>query len=581
MGEAKNMNTNKSDYNHQPLESCPKSYRPWIWTLLLMAIVTIIWTVVENYREGGVMKSLIEADDLKGVSKNKMQNLYSTGGIQPVKTQPGIVQNSFHEIIDLVRPALISIDASVQGGGMRNPGQGFPGMNYSGVGSGIIIDPKGYVLSSLHVIAGSTTLKAWVYNQQGAKEYPLKVVNVNKKNDLVLLRIMGVGPFPYAFLGDSDKTRTGDMVLALGSPYGFDHTVTTGIISSRNRSINIGGKIYEGIIQTDTPINRGNSGGPLVNVRGEVIGINTAIYSPTGNFSGIGFAVPVNQASTLVAGVVDFRNSPIQVAGGMIAAWGSMGRQMGNAFKQPGGQVVPAPHVYRGRCVDCHPQLLDPNNVNPNQIQPGVAQPVAGLNVPQSASIGATFLDVDSVVANHFNLLHSGGALVDRVYGGTPADSAGLQRGDIVMRVDGRRVINVVDMRRYLGSKKIGTKFDLVVLSNGSRKSLKVKTIVRPAFIMGPTAAALPREITWFGSEIAALPKSITPFVKMGVYVTDADGVLRAAGVMKGDVIQRIDRTVISDLSVFQQVKDQVNIRSGFLMEILRNGKMMYIKVKA
>ncbi|KJJ83152.1 magnetosome protein MamE, partial [Candidatus Omnitrophus magneticus] len=250
-----------------------------------------------------------------------------------------------------VRPSLISIDAAVPAVATR---PGTPAIaphnleqpTYNRAGSGVIIEPRGYVISSLHVIAGAKSLKATVYGPKGANTYSLKIVNSSSDTDLVLLRLQGDGPFPYATLGDSDNVRTGDVVLAMGSPFGFDQTITTGIISSTKRTISVDGKVYEDLLQTDTPINKGNSGGPLVNLYGQVIGINNAIYSPTGMFSGIGFALPINQAASLVGGVLDFGNTPIQAAAGQIVAWGSRGRQSGNSYRLPNGQVITPPHVY-------------------------------------------------------------------------------------------------------------------------------------------------------------------------------------------------------------------------------------------
>ncbi len=574
MAKTGRPDTQGSSANHQALESCPKNYKPWIWTLVLMALITLGWTVFENYQDGGVIKSFIESDDM-GSSAGKMTGLYTGGAMSPAGN-PG---QSYHGIIDAVRPAVISIDADL--GGQTNGGQGLFGANYTRVGSGVIIDPKGFVLSSLHVVAGAKALRASVYNPAGAKYYRLKVVNVNKDADLVLLRIREEGPFDYAVLGDSDATRTGDRVLAMGSPFGFDHTITTGIISSRNRTLNIGGRVFEGILQTDTPINRGNSGGPLVSLNGEVIGINTAIYSPTGSFSGIGFAIPVNMAKTLVAGVVSFKNNITQVAAGQIANWVRMGRQVGNTFKLPNGMVVIPPHGPRGICIECHPQLKHPLGLTPGQVQPGLPQQVGIQQVANTAPfIGATFLPVDPVIADQFNLLHAGGVLVDQVYPGTPAAEVGLQRGDIIMRVDGKRIRDVADFRTELGSRRIGSKIDLVVMSGNDRKTVSVRTAVAPPFMpRGPQMRQV-KEFTWLGSEISPLNGTLAAYVKSGVMVRDADGVLRAAGVMKGDVIKGINNARVTDMMSFISITKSMNVNNGFLLDIVRGGQPLYITVR-
>ncbi len=569
----KNNIENGDTISPQTAESCSQNYKPWIWTLLLMAVLTLGWTVYESYQEGGIVKTFMESDDIGATAQDRMNGMYSGGAMVPVKN----MQDTYHGIIDHVRPAVISIDA-----GMANPQNAVvAGMKFTRAGSGVIIGPRGFVLSSLHVVAGAKALRASVYNPNGAKYYQLKVVNVDKRSDLVLLRIIGGGPFPYAILGDSDVTRTGDVVLAMGSPFGFDHTITTGIISSRNRTLNIGGKVYEGVLQTDTPINKGNSGGPLVSVRGEVIGINTAIYSPTGAFSGIGFAIPVNVASTLVAGVVDFKNSPAQVAAGQIARWKNKGKQIGNKFRLPNGQMVVPPHTTRGKCTDCHPQLLNPAGLIPAQVMPGVATMVAAGN-PSNADpfIGASFLEVGPVVAEQFNLLHPGGVLVDRVFPGTPAEKVGLTRGDIIMRVDGQRVNDVTEFSQILNAEKIGKKFELSILSKGKRRSVKLKTTAAPAFMPGPPINNQVKEIGWMGSEIAPLSPSIAPYVKTGVMVSDADGVLRAAGVMRGDVIKAVNNNTVTDMTTFMSYTRNLNVMDGFLLDIVRNGQSMYITVR-
>ncbi|KJR43878.1 magnetosome protein MamE, partial [Candidatus Magnetoovum chiemensis] len=264
------MQESRRDLNdslQRPIENCPKSFKPWVWTLLIMMLIAMVWAVFENYKTGGIVNKLINSDET--FKNNLLSATYSAANIQnvPVKN----VQQSYHDIIEKVRPSVISIDAVLSTPQKAEAAQpNLEGAPYSRVGSGVIIDPTGYVLSSLHVIAGAKSLKATVYSTAGAKIYPLKVVNIKEDTDLVLLRIQEEGPFPYAILGDSDNVRTGDIVLAMGSPFGFDQTITTGIISSTKRTITIDGKIYEDLFQTDTPINKGNSGGPLIDSNGNV-----------------------------------------------------------------------------------------------------------------------------------------------------------------------------------------------------------------------------------------------------------------------------------------------------------------------
>ena len=159
------------------------------------------------------------------------------------------------------------------------------------LGSGFIIDPSGYVVTNNHVIEDSDQITV---SLQDGTSMPARVVGRDPKTDLALLKVTPKKPLPSAHFGDSDNARIGDWVVAIGDPFGIGSTVTAGIVSARNRNINSGD--YDDFIQTDAPINRGNSGGPLFDVDGNVIGINSQIYTPTGGSVGIGFAIPSNLA---------------------------------------------------------------------------------------------------------------------------------------------------------------------------------------------------------------------------------------------------------------------------------------------
>lgn len=563
--------------------TCPKSFKPWIVTLVILALITLGWVIIENYREGGIVWKLLEHDDVRRAFKNN--NVGSTTGYKPVDLPTAnAVQGSYHAIIEAVRPGVISIDVALTGIGQQPEVIDGPVMNYNRVGSGVIISDNGYVLSSWHVIEGATSVKGTVYSAGGAKEYPLKLVNVDRTNDLALLRIMGDGPFAHVILGNSDAVRTGDIVLAMGSPFGFDQTITTGIISSRNRTVSVGGRVFEGLLQTDTPINRGNSGGPLVNVRGEVIGINTAIYSPTGAFSGIGFAIPINQAMPLVGGVLDFQGNAPQVAGGQLAAWARQGRQTGNSYKLPSGKIIIAPHPYRGKCIDCHPQLCQTQGAGRGQGW-GIGRGLIPAAGPQADGyLGANLLNIDEVLSKQLKLNHPGGVLVDSVVNGSPAESAGLQRGDIIYRVDGRKVAKVADVQQVIGAKKAGDKVEVIVFRNGTRKTLSVP-LGQPIVGQTPTAQApavkQPAEFEWFGAEITPLNPALQASISGGgVYVAEAAGIMGAAGVMKGDIIKGINNKPIPDMLTFIKLSKKASLKDGILLDVVRAGKPMYITVK-
>jgi len=163
------------------------------------------------------------------------------------------------------------------------------------LGSGFIIDPSGLVVTNNHVIADADEITVTLQDSQAFKA---ELVGTDTKGDIALLRIKANKPLPAVSFGNSDQMRVGDWVLAIGNPLGLGGTVTAGIVSARSRNINAGS--YDDFIQTDAAINKGNSGGPLFNIKGEVIGINTAIYSQSGGSIGIGFAIPANQAQKIV-----------------------------------------------------------------------------------------------------------------------------------------------------------------------------------------------------------------------------------------------------------------------------------------
>jgi serine protease Do len=170
------------------------------------------------------------------------------------------------------------------------------------LGSGVIIDEKGYVLTNCHVIEGADEITVKLSDE---RKYKGKILGKDKETDLAVIQIKSKKrkKFPVAKLGDSDQVKVGQWVLAIGNPFGLERTVTAGIVSATGRVI--GASYYDYLIQTDASINRGNSGGPLVNLAGEVIGINTAITSPTGGSVGIGFAVPINIAKDILSDLIE------------------------------------------------------------------------------------------------------------------------------------------------------------------------------------------------------------------------------------------------------------------------------------
>ena len=481
MMRSENISDGTDCLMQHPGRTCSRNYKSLIWALSVVAILTVFWALYEkSLLEGYVNNILAKGQQAKrkiaqGVvaeagSPHTMQVMQAPGAV-------GDVQTSYHGIIDLVRPAVISIDAAM----LNHPtAANKPRMLelqphdvvYKKICSGVIIDPRGYVLSSYHVIAGAEALKATVYGPGGAAEFPLKLVKADINTDMALLRIQSGGPFSYAVLGNSDATRTGDMVLTIGSPFGFEQSVTTGMISSRNRTLQVGNIVYEKLIQTDSPTDRGSSGGPMLNVQGEVIGINTDLFSPGAVTNSISFAIPINQAAELVGGVIDFNNMEPGTRVGQLATWITQGRQVGNAYRFPDGQMITSPHAHRGNCLDCHPQLLE------LQIQGNVPAAVTPeqrvTNTGPLAGVGLS--DVDVLTARQSNMLHTSGVLVTTVLRESPAAKAGIQRGDILVRIAGRKILNSACLDKLLASHNLGRRFEVVFLRNGSRLTCKIRT---------------------------------------------------------------------------------------------------------
>src|SRR5271169_563854 len=244
-----------------------------------------------------------------------------------------IQQQSFAPLVKKVLPAVVNISVTQKAGADQmadeqdqgGPFQGFPNSPFDemlrrffdqqnpggghpfsqtpdgqarriALGSGFIVDPSGYVVTNNHVVGDAAKVQVIL---QDKTKYTARIVGRDPKTDLAVLKIKADQPLPYVTFGDSNAAQVGDWVMAVGNPFGLGGTVTTGIISARGRDINEGP--YDDFLQIDAPINRGNSGGPTFNLEGQVIGINTAIYSPNGGSVGIGFAVPSNAAKSIVA----------------------------------------------------------------------------------------------------------------------------------------------------------------------------------------------------------------------------------------------------------------------------------------
>lgn len=216
-------------------------------------------------------------------------------------------QESYSGAISVVRPAVVYIEVkfdpatatttNTSDGLTFDVARDNSGRRY---GSGVVIDRSGYILTNFHVVTDAVLIEVTPFSSTPTK-YEASIIRYSQREDLAIIKISAGYNLPEATIGNSSKVEVGDVVVAIGSPFGMEHTATLGIISDERRSVVIDGRLYTEMLQTDAAINTGNSGGALVNIQGEVIGINTAIYAPTGVFAGVGFAIPIERAKALLA----------------------------------------------------------------------------------------------------------------------------------------------------------------------------------------------------------------------------------------------------------------------------------------
>ena len=295
-----------------------------LWVLVGLVVINFLivyWGTV-NLGIYGTRSSLLKLDLLSRKKLLVQEQTTATNADTDALTSPGQRPNTISSANlvltcsddDLasafasVRPAVVNITADKvtarRGGPALASSVVFddPSIQFveeASLGSGIIVDRRGYIVTNAHVVANAVNIKIVTFSSERTV-YPATIIRKDVENDIAILKIDPDSPMPTAILGDSDMIKVADRVLTVGAPFGLEQTVTAGIISDDSRNLVIDGQTYEDMIQTDAAINRGNSGGPLINGSGEVVGINTAIYAPTGVFTGVGFAIPINKAKPIV-----------------------------------------------------------------------------------------------------------------------------------------------------------------------------------------------------------------------------------------------------------------------------------------
>ena len=400
----------------------------------------------------------------------------------------------------------------------RQRGNGGRPRKVQSLGSGFVISSDGIVVTNNHVIADADEIT--IKFNDGSK-LKAEIVGRDVKTDLAVLRVKPKKPLTAVRLGSSDELRVGDWVMAIGNPFGLGGTVTLGIVSARNRVINAGP--YDDFIQTDAAINRGNSGGPLFNMKGEVVGINTAIISPSGGSIGIGFAIP----SAIAANVID--------------------------------QLVKYGETRRGW-------------------------------------LGVRIQQVTEEIAESLGMDRARGALVAGLTEGGPADRAGIEAGDVILRFDGREVPEMRELPRMVANTPIGKEVEVVVLRKGRETSVRVilgrleEAEKRESRVTGGKAPAEPQTATVLGLTLSRLTPELRAKYKLredlrGVVITAVDPNSNAAEklIQPGYVIVEVaQEQVSSPADVVAKVKalKKKGRRTALLLLENRDGELRFEAVR-
>ncbi len=376
------------------------------------------------------------------------------------------------------------------------------------LGSGFIISTDGFILTNAHVVEAADEINVKLNDK---REFKAKVIGADKRTDIALIKIEATG-LPAVKIGDPNKLKVGEWVVAIGSPFGFENTVTAGIVSAKGRSLPQ--ENFVPFIQTDAAVNPGNSGGPLFNMRGEVIGINSQIYSRTGGFMGLSFSIPIDVANDIAA------------------------------------QLKTTGRVTRGR-------------------------------------IGVVIQPVTRELAESFGLPKPAGALVSSVEKGSPAEKAGIEVGDVIMKFGGRDVNSSEDLPRLVGSTKPGSKATVQVMRNKATREMSLVVGEMPDEARstqrtprGKPGAKPPSEsVSRLGMTLSEPTAEQRKELKItgGILVEDAQGAAARAGIRRGDIILAVNNQDVKSLEQFTQLMNQFEKGKIVAMLVRRGGNALYI----
>jgi serine protease Do len=383
--------------------------------------------------------------------------------------------------------------------GRRGPIQEIP---RRGTGSGFIVSPDGTILTNAHVVDGADEVTVKLIDK---RTFTAKVLGTDERTDVAVLKIQA-NNLPVVKLGDPSKLRVGEPVVAVGSPFGFENSVTAGIVSAKGRSLPDDN--YVPYIQTDVPINPGNSGGPLFNMRGEVVGINSQIYSRSGGYQGVSFAIPIDVAMEVA--------EQLKSGGKIARGW-----------------------------------------------------------------LGVAIQEVTADLAESFGLDRPRGALVAQVQEGGPAEKAGLQVSDVILKFDGKPVENSADLPRMVGATKPGSKVQLQVWRRGAVKEISVVLGDLPGEAKLTTSKSS-RSVSRGGLVLSELTGSQRNElnIKGGLLVEEATGDAARAGIRTGDIILAVNNTEVRTVEAFRKAIAAVPTGKSAAILVRRGESSLYLPLK-
>ena len=371
-----------------------------------------------------------------------------------------------------------------------------------GQGSGFLISADGYILTNAHVVddVDEVTVKL-----NDKREFRAKVIGSDARTDVALIKI-NADNLPRVTIGDSNRLKVGEWVLAIGAPFGFENSVTAGIVSAKGRALP--DENYVPFIQTDAAVNPGNSGGPLFNLKGEVVGMNSQIISRSGGYMGLSFAIPIDVAMDVA------------------------------------DQLKAGGKVNRGR-------------------------------------LGIVIQEVTADLADSFGLKSPHGALVSDVEPGSPADKAGVEVSDIILKFDGKTVNSSIDLPRMVAATRPGTRSTLSIWRKGQMKELSVNVGELTDDKVASAKAPEKKKTNRAGISVTELTKEQKAILKIsnGVLVEETTGIAARAGVQSGDVIVAVNNQEVNSAEELSRLLDDP-ARTRVALLIKRGENAHYVSLR-